>query len=135
MAIRKRNLRLSAEDLISIAGDLGTQARIFNDNEVRQLLRGAVQRAGTQVAFAKRHGLDRTHLNQVLKGRSRISTSVLKCLGLCKAYTVDPAANLGRTAEAHSRTPALEQFNAGRSITRAVTEGTDDISAKRNKVS
>ena len=73
MATRKSNLRLSAKDLVSIAGDLGTQARVFNDNEVRQLLRAAVERAGTQVAFAKRHGLDRTHLNQVLKEKSRIS--------------------------------------------------------------
>jgi hypothetical protein len=134
MATRKSNLRLSAKDLVSIAGDLGTQARVFNDNEVRQLLRAAVERAGTQVAFAKRHGLDRTHLNQVLKGKSRISTSVLKCLGLCKAYTIDPAANLGRTTKAHSLAPALEQFNALHSITRAVTEGTDDILAKRNRV-
>lgn len=112
MATRKSNLRLSAKDIVSIAGDLGTQARVFNDNEVRQLLRAAVQRAGTQVAFAKRHRLDRTHLNQVLKGRSLISTSVLKCLGLCKAYTIDPAANPGRTAEARSLAPALEQSNA-----------------------
>lgn len=112
MATRKSYHRLSAKDLVSIAGDLGTQARVFNDNEVRQLLRAAVERAGTQVAFAKRHGLDRTHLNQVLKEKSRISTSVLKCLGLCKAYTIDPAANLGRTTQAHSLAPALEQFNA-----------------------
>ena len=63
MATRKSNLRLSAKDIVSIAGDLGTQARVFNDNEVRQLLRAAVARAGTQVAFAKRHRLDRTHLN------------------------------------------------------------------------
>jgi hypothetical protein len=112
MATRKSNPRLSAKDLVSIAGDLGTQARVFNDNEVRQLLRAAVARAGTQVAFAERHGLDRTHLNQVLKGRSRISRSVLKCLGLYKAYTIDPAVNPGRTAEARSLAPVLEQSNA-----------------------
>jgi hypothetical protein len=105
MATRKSSLRLSAKDLIAIAGDLGSQARVFNDPEIRQLLR-------TQVAFAKRHGLDRTHLNQVLKGKSRVSGSVLKCLGLRKAYTLDQAGNPGRTREAHSLAPALEQFNA-----------------------
>ena len=62
MATRKTKLRLSAQDLLSIAGDLGLPARVFNDSEVRQLLRAAVERAGTQVAFAKRHGVDRTHL-------------------------------------------------------------------------
>ncbi len=112
MATRKSSFRLSAKDLIAIAGDLGSQARVFNDHEVRQLLRAAVERAGTQVAFAKRHGLDRTHLNQVLKGKSRVSGSVLKCLGLRNAYTLDQAANLGRTTEARSLVPALEQFNA-----------------------
>jgi hypothetical protein len=110
MATRKSNLRLSAKDIVSIAGDLGTQARVFNDNEVRQLLRAAVQRAGTQVAFAKRHGLDHTHLNQVLKGKSGVSGSVLKCLGLRIAYT--PAASPGRTTEAQSIAPALEHFEA-----------------------
>jgi len=58
------------------------------------------------------HGLDRTHLNQVLKGKSRVSRSVLKCLGLRKAYTLDQATNLGRTTEARSLAPALAEFNA-----------------------
>jgi hypothetical protein len=56
MAARKNKLRLSGQDLLSIAGDLGVSARVFSDNEVRQLLRAAVERAGSQVAFAKRHG-------------------------------------------------------------------------------
>jgi hypothetical protein len=42
---------------------LGVSARVFSDNEVRQLPRAAVERAGSQVAFAKRHGIDRAHLN------------------------------------------------------------------------
>jgi hypothetical protein len=82
MATRKNALRLSPKELLAIAGELGTSARVFDDSEVRQLLRAAVEREGTQVAFAKRHRLDRTHLNQVLKGKSRIGRSVLKCLGL-----------------------------------------------------
>src|SRR5262252_6833060 len=100
MATRKNNLRLIAKDLIAIVGDLGTQARVFNDNEVRQLLQ-----AGTQVAFAKRYGLDRTHLNQVLKGKGQVGGSLLKCLGLCKAYTLEEPANPGRTTEAHALAP------------------------------
>jgi hypothetical protein len=112
MATRKSNLRLSAQDLLSLAGDLGTAARIFDEREVRRLLRAAVERAGTQVAFAKHHRIDRTHLNQVLKGRSRVSGSLLKCLGLRKAYTLDQPAHARGTTEAHSLAPALEHVEA-----------------------
>ena len=108
MATRKSNLRLSAHDLLSIAGDLGTAARIFDERDVRQLLRAAVERAGTQVAFAKHHRIDRT----LLKGRSRVSGSLLKCLGLRKAYTLDQPAHPSRTTEAHSLAPALEHVEA-----------------------
>lgn len=108
----KKSLRLSAKDLAAIAGDLGTQARVFHDNEVRQLLRAAVEREGTQVAFAKRHRVDRVHLNQVLKGKSRIGRSVLKCLGLRKAYMIDLAENPGTAAESLSLAPTLEPFDS-----------------------
>ena len=108
----RNNIRLSAKDLISVAGDLGAQGRVFTDNEVRQLLRAAIELAGTQVAFAKRYGLDRTHLNQVLKGKSRVSGSLLKCLGLRKAYTLEQAAHPGRAGEAHSLAPALQHIGA-----------------------
>ena len=54
----RNDLRLNAKDLIAVAGDLGAQGRVFTDNEVRQLLRAAIELAETQVAFAKRHGLD-----------------------------------------------------------------------------
>jgi len=108
----RNDLRLNAKDLIAVAGDLGAQGRVFTDNEVRQLLRAAIELAETQVAFAKRHGLDRTHLNQVLKGKSRVSGSLLKCLGLRKAYTLEQAADPGRTGEAHSLAPALQHVGA-----------------------
>jgi len=108
----RNDLRLNAKDLIAVAGDLGAQGRVFTDNEVRQLLRAAIELAETQVAFAKRHGLDRTHLNQVLKGKSRVSGSLLKCLGLRKAYTLEQAAHPGRAGEAHSLAPALQHVGA-----------------------
>jgi hypothetical protein len=110
MATRKNALRLSPKELLAVAGELGTSARVFDDSEVRQLLRAAVEREGTQVAFAKRHRLDRTHLNQVLKGKSRIGRSVLKCLGLRKAYMIDQAKNLA--TESLSLAPTLETFDS-----------------------
>ena|SRR5438105_4150597 len=43
---------------------LGSHSRIFNDEDVLLLLRAAVEREGNQGAFARRHGLERTYLNQ-----------------------------------------------------------------------
>jgi hypothetical protein len=112
MPPRKSALRLSPQELVSIAGELGKSARFFDDNDVRQLLRAAVEREGTQVAFAERHRLDRAHLNQVLKGKGRPSKSLLKCLGLRAVFTFEEAANPGPPSEARSLAPALERSEA-----------------------
>jgi hypothetical protein len=108
----RKTQRLSTKDVTAMAADLGMQARVFDDNEVRQLLRAAVEREGSQVAFAKRHRLDRTHLNQVLKGKSRIGRSVLKCLGLRKAYLIDRPENPGTASQSLSLAPTLEPFDS-----------------------
>jgi hypothetical protein len=39
---------------------LAIHSLIFDNDEVIQLLRAAVEREGSQNAFAKRHGIDRT---------------------------------------------------------------------------
>jgi DNA-binding phage protein len=65
---------------------LGSHSRIFNDEDVLLLLRAAVEREGNQGAFARRHGLERTYLNQVLKRRKPVSGTILKALGLRKVY-------------------------------------------------
>jgi DNA-binding transcriptional regulator YdaS (Cro superfamily) len=51
-----------------------------------QLLRAAVKRAGTQDAFAKRHGIDRSHLNQILSRKKSVNAAVVKALRLQKVY-------------------------------------------------
>jgi DNA-binding phage protein len=61
---------------------LGTSARVFDDNDIVQLLRAAIEREGNQVAFAKRHGINRSYLNMVLNGRRSPGSSVAKALGL-----------------------------------------------------
>jgi hypothetical protein len=63
MAKRKTPLRPS------LPADLGSHSLIFTDDEVVQLLKAAVAREGNQGAFARRHGLERTTLNQILKVR------------------------------------------------------------------
>ena len=63
----------------------GKNALIFEDREVVQLLRAAIEREGNQVAFAKRHGLERSQLNGVLNGKRPVSSNI----GLRRAYVRD----------------------------------------------
>jgi transcriptional regulator with XRE-family HTH domain len=61
---------------------LGAHSLVFDDDEVIQLLSAAVQREGTQDAFARRHGINRTHLNQILNGKKSVNATVMKALRL-----------------------------------------------------
>src|SRR5262249_18832966 len=40
-----------------------------------------VEREGSQTAFAKRHGIERTHINAILSGRRPITESAVDALG------------------------------------------------------
>jgi hypothetical protein len=66
-----------------------SHARIFDDKEVLQLMRKAIELEGSQLAFAKRHAIDRTHLIYVLQGKRSLSEKFLKVLGLRKVYTAE----------------------------------------------
>jgi DNA-binding phage protein len=59
---------------------------IFDDHEVIQLLRAAIERMGSQDAFARRYGIDRTHLNQILSGKKSVNTAVMRAFHLRKVY-------------------------------------------------
>jgi DNA-binding phage protein len=61
--------------------NLGRNARIFEDADVIRLLRAAIEREGSITAFAKRHGLPRSNVSNILSGRRPI-TIVVKALGL-----------------------------------------------------
>jgi DNA-binding phage protein len=65
---------------------LGTRSLIFDDHEVIQLLRAVIERVGSQDAFARRHGMDRTHVNQILSGKKSVNTAVMRALRLRKVY-------------------------------------------------
>jgi len=67
---------------------MGTYALTFNHDEVVQLLKTAVEREGSQVAFANHHGIHRTFLNMVLKGKRPVGDAVTEALGLHRAYVV-----------------------------------------------
>jgi DNA-binding phage protein len=65
---------------------LGSHLLVLNDGEVIELLRAAVEREGNQTAFARRYGIERTRLNQILKGKKGVTRGILKALGLRKVY-------------------------------------------------
>jgi hypothetical protein len=77
------------DDAVSLAGELrlGSYSLIFDDDEVIQLLRAAVEREGNQIAFARRHGIERAGVNMILNGKRPVSSAVVKTLGLRKVYT------------------------------------------------
>ncbi len=56
--------------------------RVLNDHEVLRLLRTAVEREGSQSAFAKHYRLQRTELNAILNGRKPVTASFAKAVGL-----------------------------------------------------
>jgi hypothetical protein len=84
-AMRKKSPELGATCL----SDLGSHQLVFDEREVVQLLRAAIEREGNQVAFAKRHGLERSHLNMVLNGKRPVSSNIVKALGLHRVYAFD----------------------------------------------
>jgi DNA-binding phage protein len=60
---------------------------IIEAEQVIQLLRGAVEREGNQGAFARRAGVSRSYINQVLNGNKPIPDSVLEVLKLRRVFT------------------------------------------------
>ena len=73
---------------VAFAGEIGRQAAIFDEDDVIRLLRAAVEREGSQTAFAKRHGIERTRINAILSRKRPITDSVVSALGLRRTYTL-----------------------------------------------
>jgi DNA-binding phage protein len=86
MASRKKSPRRISVGDLATETKLGSHLLVFNDDEVIGLLRAAVEREENQVAFARRHGVERTRLNRVLKGKRGVTKAVMKALGLRKVY-------------------------------------------------
>jgi hypothetical protein len=84
MAERKTSPQRTAE--LARETGLGSHLLVLNDGEVIELLRAAVEREENQTAFARRYGIERTRLNQILKGKKGVTRGILKALGLRKVY-------------------------------------------------
>ena len=65
----------------------GSYGRSFDDADVLELLSSRVKSAGSQRAFSKQTGIERTYLNQVLKGKKGIGPSIMDALNLRTVYT------------------------------------------------
>jgi len=59
---------------------------ILNNDDVLDLLRAAVKRDGGQTGFAKRHGINRSYLNVVLRGKRPMGHAIADALGLRTVY-------------------------------------------------
>jgi hypothetical protein len=85
----RRKISPSGLGAVRLSGEtkLGSHLLVFNDDEVIQLLRAAVEREGNQGAFARRHGVERSGLNMILNGKRPVTSAVVKALGgLRKVY-------------------------------------------------
>jgi DNA-binding phage protein len=56
--------------------------RILEPKEIVQLLRAEVKKAGSQTAWAKRVGIERSFVNFVLHGRKQPTEKIILALGL-----------------------------------------------------
>jgi glucokinase len=75
---------------VALSSGLGRKALVFDDDAVVHLLRAAIEREGSQAAFAKRYDVNRTYINGVLNGKKHVSGGrLLKALGLRKVYVVE----------------------------------------------
>jgi hypothetical protein len=73
----------------ALSSGLGRNALVFNDDDLVHLLRAAIEREGSQIAFAKHYGVNRTYLNMVLSGKKPVGDAVAKALGLHKVYIAE----------------------------------------------
>jgi DNA-binding phage protein len=68
--------------------------KLLDEKDVLRLLREDVDKAGGQSAWARQTGVDRVHLNKVLRGKRPLTRTILQVLKLKKVYTATPAAQM-----------------------------------------
>jgi hypothetical protein len=84
---RKTPITLKREVTEFLANNnVGSRAFILDDKDVVVLLGAIIIREGSISAFAKRHGLERSQLNNMLNGKRPLSRPLVKALGLRRVY-------------------------------------------------
>jgi hypothetical protein len=63
--------------------------KIFDDDDVLELLRSEIVKAGSQAKWAREKGVSRTNVCKILRGYQEFQPKILEALGLKKvnAYT------------------------------------------------
>ena len=80
---RKTPITLKGEAAALLtSGKVGSLGLILDDKDVVLLLKAAVEQEVSVSAFAKRHGLERTNLNNMLNGKRPVTSSLVKAMGL-----------------------------------------------------
>jgi hypothetical protein len=71
-----------------LSQNLGKQAHVFDDDDALILLKAALEREGSQAAFANRVGVHRSYISMVLNGRQDMShaNAIVRALGLRRVY-------------------------------------------------
>jgi len=65
----------------------GRPGVIFEEQDIVQLLRAAVERDGSQAAWARRRNIERVYINGILRGKRPVTKTVANALGLRRTYT------------------------------------------------
>jgi hypothetical protein len=73
---------------LALSSGLGRNALVFDEKDIVGLLRIAIEREGSQSAFCRNYGINRSYLNRVLRGKKPVGDSAAEALGLRKAYIV-----------------------------------------------
>jgi hypothetical protein len=87
VVLQKTENALKAEIPALLArGNLGSQMLVLDDKDVVRLLKTAIEQEGSISAFARRHGLNRALLTQVVNRKRPVSSPLVKFLGLRRVY-------------------------------------------------
>ena len=69
------------------ATEFGRPGIIFDEDDVRRLLKVEVEKDGSQAAFARRRNVERMYINAILRGKRPVTKTVANVLGLRRTYT------------------------------------------------
>jgi hypothetical protein len=84
---RKTPITLKAEiSALLNESNVGSRILVLDDKDVVLLLKAAIKREGTISAFAKRHGIQRSYLSNVLNGKRAVGRPLVRALGLRRMY-------------------------------------------------
>jgi hypothetical protein len=72
-----------------IRGANSVTKHLLDENDVVRLLHQAVDRAGSQSAWARQSGVDRTLVNHVLRGKRPLPPTIIKALRLKKVVAYE----------------------------------------------